>query len=306
MTAGAAPRPVLVTGASTGIGHCITLRLARQGHRVFAGARKPGDLQALGAIENVVPLELDVTQPAQIEGAIAQVQAAGGGLWGLVNNAGVGGLGPLHTWHDDELQALFDTNVMGPLRLSSACLDLLLAAGGRIVHIGSQGGSITSAGFGPYTATKHALEALAQCQREELAPHGVSVSIVQPGGVATAIGANGRAGTQARLRRALPPFQADALAALAQMDQPAAYRADELESATNRSLSPPEAVARAVEHALFAPVPRARYLVGTRWEGDRVLRNLTERLLDANLGDALRYSRDELVALLDERLAARR
>lgn len=303
--AAAAPRAVLVTGASTGIGHCITLRLARQGHRVFAGARKASDLHALGEIENVLPLELDVTQPDQIERAIGQVQAAGGGLWGLVNNAGIGGLGPMHTWADDELRALFDTNVMGPLRLSRACLDLLLAAGGRIVHIGSQGGSITSAGFGPYTATKHALEALAQCQREELAPHGVLVSIVQPGGVATAIGANGRAGTQARLRRALPPFRADAVEALAQMDRPTAYRAEGAESAANRRLSPPDAVAEAVEHALFAAVPRARYLVGTRWEGERVLRNLTERLLDANQGEAMGYSRDELVALLDAGLAAR-
>lgn len=308
MSAGFTPRRILVTGASSGIGRCVALRLAAQGHTVYAGARQAQDLAALAAVPGVHALALDVCRPDDVAAA-AQRIAKAGGLYGLVNNAGIGGLGPLHSWTDAELLQLFDTNVFGPQRTSRTLLPLLLAARGRIVHIGSQGGSISSRWFGPYTMSKHALEAFALCQREELAPHGVAVSIVQPGGVVSEIGAKGAAGTRLRFERAATdtalPFVNQAQAVLAQFAQPAAYRADEPESAHNRKLSPPEAVAAAVEDALFAPQPRLRYLVGTRWEGDRVLHTLVQRLLDANDSPNMHYTRDELVALLDVQLAGR-
>lgn len=229
-----------------------------------------------------------------------------GTVHGLVNNAGIGGLGWLHTFSDEEFLQILDTNVMGPQRLSRALLPQLLASRGRIVHISSMGGSITSRWYGPYTASKHALEAFAQCQRLELAPHGVEVSIVQPGGVATGIGERSAAGMRARLQRAEPPFRAEAQAFVAGMDRPATgFDERQPESAANRRLSPPEAVAEAVAHALFAPTPRARYLVGSRWEGQRVIDNLITRLLDANEGPSMGYSRDELLALVDAALAQR-
>ena len=300
-----AARTVLVTGASSGIGRCVVTRLAQQGHRVFAGARKAQDLAALGAIDRVTALELDVSDPAQIAAAVQRVQAAGYGLDGLVNNAGVGGLGPLHTWTDGEMLQLFDTNVFGPQRMCRAFGDLLLARRGRVVHIGSQGGSITSRWFGPYTMSKHALEAMAQSQREELAPHGVGVSIVQPGAVATTISDTGAPGTRARFERAMPPFDIEAVAVLRGMAQPTAHRADEPESASNRVHATPETVAVAVEHALFSAAPRARYLVGSRWEGMRVVDALLTKLLDANEGTNMQLSRAELVALLQTRFDAR-
>ncbi len=297
---------IVVTGAGSGIGRCVAERLAQQGHHVLACARQPADLQALGAIAGIEPVALDVGRPEQVQALASRLPA----LHGLVNNAGIGGLGWLHTFSDDEFLQILDTNVMGPQRLSRALLPLLLASRGRIVHIGSMGGSITSPWYGPYTASKHALEALAQCQRLELAPHGVAVSIVQPGGVDTGIGARGEAGWRARLQRAQPPFLAEAQAVLAGLDAgrdtPAAgFDASRPESAHNRRLSPPAAVAEAVEHALLAPTPRARYLVGSRWEGQRVIDNLLDRLLDANEGPGMGYSRDELVAQLDAALAQR-
>ena len=123
--------------------------------------------------------------------------------------------------------------------------------------------------------SKHALEAFALCQREELALHGVAVSIVQPGGVMSQIGAKGAAGTRLRFERAAAgtrlPFVNAAQAVLAQ----------------------------------FAPQPRLRYLVGTRREGNRVLHTLVQRLLDANDSPNMHCTRDALVALLDTPLAAR-
>lgn len=83
------PKAVLVTGASTGIGRKITERLAADGHFVYATARKPEDLKALGALKNVQPVRLDVTQPAEIAAALETITRAGRGLYGLVNNAGV-------------------------------------------------------------------------------------------------------------------------------------------------------------------------------------------------------------------------
>jgi NAD(P)-dependent dehydrogenase (short-subunit alcohol dehydrogenase family) len=293
---------IVVTGAGSGIGRCVAERLAAQGHHVLACARQPADLEALGAIAGIEPVALDVGKPEQVQQLAERFKT----VHGLVNNAGIGGLGWLHTFSDEEFLQILDTNVMGPQRLSRALLPQLLASRGRIVHISSMGGSITSRWYGPYTASKHALEAFAQCQRLELAPHGVEVSIVQPGGVATGIGERGAAGLRARLQRAEPPFRAEAQAVLAGMDMPATgYDESQPESASNRRLSPPEAVAEAVEHALFAPVPRARYLVGSRWEGQRVVDNLITRLLDANEGPSMGYTRDELLALVDAALVQR-
>jgi len=160
------------------------------------------------------------------------------------------------------------------------------------------GGSITSPLMGPYTMSKHALEAYAECLRQELAPHGVAVAIVQPGAVATDIGANGQAGNLARLEATPPPFDGLARAAAASLRAPAVpHDLGQPESAANRVHAPPEAVARVVLEALQAPTPQARYLVGTRWESDRVVDALITRLIDA--------ARAPSQALDDEALLAR-
>jgi NAD(P)-dependent dehydrogenase (short-subunit alcohol dehydrogenase family) len=300
------PRPILVTGASTGIGNHLTHRLAELGHTVFATARKPADLESLAAIPGVEPVAMDVRRLDDVRRAVAQVEARGAGLYGLVNNAGLGGIGPLATWSEEELLEIFDVNALAPIRLTRAFLPLLLRAGGRVVNIGSQGGSISMRFFGPYTMTKHALEAFTVALAQELGPYGVGVSIVQPGGVRSAIGENALAGTMGRFRRAAPPFVEEAEAVLASFEQePPTDAADQPEEATNRKPSSPEIVAEAVLDALFAENPRARYLVGTTWEGSRVIEALLERLLDANECPALGHSLEELVAMLESRAAER-
>lgn len=272
--------PVLVTGAGSGIGLAIVQALLQGGHTVLAGARRPAHLHMLRDL-GATALALDVRDPAQVLQAAAAVDKAGQGLQGLVHNAGVGGIGPLPSWSDGDVHDLFDTNLFGPHRLTRALLPALLRAKGRVVCIGSQGGSITAPVMGPYTMSKHALEAYAACLRQELKPHGVAVSIVQPGAVATDIGDNGRAGNIARLQAAPPPFDEAAGAALKGLLAPTPPRADQPESAANRRHAAPAAVAAVVMQALFDADPKARYLVGTRWEGDRVIGALTERLLDA-------------------------
>lgn len=291
--------PVLVTGAGSGIGLAIVKALLQAGQAVFAGARRAAHLRLLEDL-GATALTLDVCDPAQVQQAAAAVDEAGRGLLGLVHNAGFGGIGLLPSWSDGDLRDLFDTNVFGPHRLTRALLPALLAAKGRVVCIGSQGGSITSPFMGPYTMSKHALEAYAACLRQELGPHGVAVSIVQPGAVATDIGDNGRTANIARLQSTPSPFDEAAAAALKGLLQPTPPRPEEPESASNRRPAPPQKVAEVVMRALFDASPQARYLVGTRWEGDRVIAGLSERLLDAALSPSHQWDEATFLAHCQE------
>jgi NAD(P)-dependent dehydrogenase (short-subunit alcohol dehydrogenase family) len=316
-------RSVLVTGASSGIGNSTVKYLAERGSRVYATVRNKAAAAKLREIPNVVPLLLDVTKPDEIADAVRTVTNAGHGLHGLVNNAGLGELGMVSTWTDEELFHMFDVNVFGPFRMTNAFLPLLVASKGRVVNIGSQGGMLSKDYYGPYTMTKHALESYTETLRVELEPYGVLASIVQPGGVATNIGAASQAGTIARFQRAQPPFREEAEQILGFLTAPApgpsagaqapsapeemaaASEAAEAESESNRKPSSPVIVAEAVYDALFSPTPKLRYLVGTKWEGDRVINALIAKLLDENDNPKHDYSREQLVALLDRHIAER-
>lgn len=299
----------LVTGAGSGIGLAVVKDLAASGAQVWAGARRQEDLQHLGSMPGVHPLELDVCRAEHADAAFAAIQAAGStGLHGVVHSAGIGEIGHLAAWNDADVLRLFETNVFGLMRLDRALLPLLLAARGRIVIIGSMGGQITQPMYGPYTMTKHALEAYAECLSQELAPHGVTVSIVQPGAVATRIGASALPANQRRLAATPAPFDVEAQAVLRALREQAGARAHDPalpESASNRRAASPEAVAAVVRQALDDAAPEARYLVGTRWEGERVLQALSERLLDAAANPAQGLDRDALVAWIDAALLRR-
>ena len=297
-------KTILVTGASSGIGLDISRSLAEKGHQVYATARHDSDLTHLAQIENIHPLNLDVTHADQIKSAVRSIREAGLGLDGLVNHAGLGGLGACHSWNESEIQELFNVNTLGPWRMSNAVLPLLLESRGRIVNIGSQGGMITQKYFGPYTMTKHALEAYTEAMRDELQSHGIQVSIVQPGGIVSSIGPNALPGILNRLRRAKPPFKAEAEELLKQFQEaPEKPSNDEPESASHRKPSDPAIVSEAVHHALFSTKPRDSYLVGTKWEGDRVINALFRKILAANESPLHGYTRDELIILLDKHLS---
>src|SRR5678816_4433901 len=111
------PKAVLVTGASTGIGHEITKRLASAGYFVYAGARKDADLAALNAIKNVQAIRLDVTKQEDIDAAVATVTKAGRGLYGLVNNAGVASPGLMADASMQEIDLQIQVNLYGPVRM---------------------------------------------------------------------------------------------------------------------------------------------------------------------------------------------
>jgi len=188
------PSTVLVTGATTGIGRETALHLARLGHRVFATGRKADVLAEVQAEAGDLPLEtflLDVNDHASIDAAVAEVdkRTDGAGLDVLVNNAGYGNMAPMELITDEDLRAMFETNVFGLVRLCQRFLPSMRARGsGKIVNVSSVVGKVVFPLQGIYCATKHAVEALTDSLRMEVASFGVHVTLVEPGAIATEFG----------------------------------------------------------------------------------------------------------------------
>ncbi|HEX8754379.1 MAG TPA: SDR family oxidoreductase [Solirubrobacterales bacterium] len=245
----------LVTGASTGIGRATVERLDRAGWRVFAGVRREEDAQALRAArsERLVPLILDVTDPGQIAAAAERVAAAGGGLDGLVNNAGVAVPSPLETIPVDDFRRQIEVNLTGQVAVTQALLPAIRASRGRVVFISSIGGRIAFPLTGAYHAAKFGIEAVGDVFRQELRPWGLRVSIVEPGSIDTPIWDRGER-TSDEIGERAPHREALYGRAIER------YR-DVVRQTAERGI-PPEKVARVIEHALSSSRPRSRYLVG--------------------------------------------
>lgn len=268
-------RAVVVTGASTGIGQACALRLDRMGFAVFAGVRKEADAEALRAkaSDRLTPVSLDVTRPQDIEQAEGLVARAIGdeGMAGLVNNAGIAVGGPLEFLPLDALRHLLDVNLVGQVAVTQAFLPLLRRGSGRIVNIGSLSGVMALPFIGAYSASKFALEAVTDALRVELRPWGIHVSIVEAGGIETPIW-NKSLATADEMMVTLPPqgraWYGTVLAGLR-------------ERLGRRRGLPADHVARVVVHALTAPRPKTRYVVG-RGARSKILvwRLLPDRLRD--------------------------
>lgn len=248
---------VVITGASTGIGRATALHLDSLGFRVFAGVR-PEDAEKLktDASERLVPLMIDITDAAAVRSAAVTVaeRVGDGGLAGLVNNAGIAVAAPLEFVPIDEFRKQIEVNLIGQVAVTQAFIPLLRKGRGRVVNVGSIGGKVALPLLGPYAASKFALEGLTDSLRRELMPWGISVSILEPGGVATPIWDRSVAAGQAIID-GMPPeamtLYGDRIGAI----QKAAVQ-------IARDGMPPEEVARTIEHALTARKPKTRYLIG--------------------------------------------
>jgi NAD(P)-dependent dehydrogenase (short-subunit alcohol dehydrogenase family) len=241
---------VLTTGANSGIGLATVVEVARRGFRSIGSVRSEAKAEAVDAaaaqagvgIETVLLDVNDADQCADVLGDLV--------LHGLVNNAGYGLTGAIEDVGDDEARALFDTMVHAPMRLARLALPAMRAAGGgRIVNVSSVAGLASAPFAGHYTGAKHALEALSDALRMEVAGDGVKVVLIEPGGFRTGIweeferdvARRGEAGTRYgdAYRRSL---QAQRLA--------------------EPIMGSPEGCARVIAGALSSSMPRNRYLVG--------------------------------------------
>jgi NAD(P)-dependent dehydrogenase (short-subunit alcohol dehydrogenase family) len=181
---------ILVTGASSGFGKLIVSELLKAGHTVVGTVRDPEgrNKEAADLLRDwgADIADIDVTKDASVEEGVATVSEKLGGIDVLVNNAGVGVHGLQENFSADDLQRVFDVNVFGPQRLMRAVLPEMRARGeGLILNVTSLLGRITLPFYGPYNATKWALEAMSENYRAELSQFGVDVAVVEPGGFPT-------------------------------------------------------------------------------------------------------------------------
>jgi NAD(P)-dependent dehydrogenase (short-subunit alcohol dehydrogenase family) len=262
-------RTVLVTGASTGIGNSCAHRLAAAGWRVFGSVRRQEDADRLlrESDGRITPLLFDVGDMDAIAAAGRRLEEECGarGLQGLVNNAGIAIAGPLEFLPIDELRRQLEVNVTGQVAVTQAMLPALRRARGRIVFMSSIAGRSALPFTGAYSASKFALEAIADSWRIELRPWGVRVSIVEPGVIVTPIWST--ATRAAEINVARMPMEAETY-----YGRPlAAMRKRMAEGLKGK---PPEAVAEVVEHALTARRPHTRYVVGNDARMRLVLKRL--------------------------------
>ncbi|MCX7168174.1 MAG: oxidoreductase [Rhodocyclales bacterium] len=172
----------LITGCSTGFGRELARAMLRRGNSVVVTARNPATLDEFASHAAALVAALDVTVPQQIAEVVRQAEARFGRIDVLVNNAGYGYLSALEEGEDDEVRAMFETNVFGLANMTRAVLPGMRARHhGHIVNISSMGGLIGFPGIGYYNATKFAVEGLSEALAKETAPLGIKVTVVEPG-----------------------------------------------------------------------------------------------------------------------------
>ena len=250
---------VVITGASTGIGRASALYLDRLGYRVFAGVRKQADAESLAdeGSDRLTPITIDVTEQRSIASAREEVEQAVGkdGLVGLINNAGVGGGGPIETTPLEEYRDVLEVNLIGQIAVTQIFLPLIRRAKGTVVFISSIGGRVASPFMSPYNSSKFGIEALGESLRHELKPWEIDVVIVEPGSIDTEIWGKG----QDAIRDRVSKMPADARRLYGRQ---LSRFGEGIRETASRGISP-DKVAEVVHRAISSDNPRHRYLVGT-------------------------------------------
>ncbi len=293
-------KAVLITGASTGIGRLTAEHLAGNGYFVYAGARKASDIEALNKIDNILAVRLDVTVPEEIDAAVKLIESQGRGLWGIVNNAGVSIHDPLIEADISDLKFLFDVNVYGVFRISKAFAPMVIESKGRIVNMSSIGGILSGGihGMGMYVMSKHAIEAYTDQLAWEMAELGVKVSAIEPGNYHSEIG-------MSRCKRMISGNDAREYKYFSEFMLELREDCEQYVAEGSGSSAPPAtAVAEAVQHALFAENPKEHYLVvDNPFEAMITIGKAMEELLHLNHDQEYSYTREQLIAMMDDEWA---
>ena len=272
-------RTVLVTGCSSGIGRATAILLARSGFHVYAGVRRQEQVRDLTDPyrSNLTAVELDVTKDDHVARVVEFIdQESPSGLYGLVNNAGVGLPAAVELSQLDEVRQVFEVNSVAPLRMIQQCLPLLRKTQGRVINMSSLNGMMALPMVGAYSASKFALEALSDTLRVELRPWQVSVSLIRPGQVRTSIFDKART----QLEESTSNIPEDLKAGYGKMYA----RAGSFNELGAKAMTSPEQVARVVLKALNAKRPRTHYTVGMDAHGMNYARWLApQRVVDRAL-----------------------
>ncbi len=241
---------ILITGASSGIGFDAAQRLARQGHKVYAAARRVERMEPLQS-DGVTVLKMDVTESESMAAGVQKVLEAEGRIDVLVNNAGYGYFGAVENVTMEEARRQVEVNVFGLAELSRMVLPVMRKQkSGRIVNISSIAGKMVMPFGAWYHVSKYSVEALSDALRMEMKPFGVDVVLIEPGGIKTDWGII-------------------AAKHLAESSKGTAYEEDALREAelmhkgySGNYLSAPSVVTSAISRAVNSRRPRARYRIG--------------------------------------------
>lgn len=240
---------VLITGASSGIGSATAKELAKEGFIVYAVARRVERMEDLKS-NGIRPICLDLTNEESMVNCVETILKEEGRIDILVNNAGYGSYGAIEDVPMEEARRQFDVNVFGMARLIQLVTPSMRENHyGKIVNISSMGGKIWTKFGGWYHATKFAVEGLSDCLRIELAPFGIDVIVVEPGGIKTdwgVIAANNLKKTS----------EGGAYAALANK------AAEGMIKSYSGNLTKPEKIANTIKKAVITKRPKTRYLTG--------------------------------------------
>ena len=272
-------RSVLISGCSSGIGHCVAHGLHRQGFHVVASARKPEDVARLTE-EGLDAVRIDLDDPASIgEGYRQALELSGGRLYGLFNNGAYGLPGAVEDLSWEALEAQLRTNLLGWHELTRLAIPSMRQQGeGRIIHNSSVLGLVAMPYRGAYICSKFALEGLSDTLRLELHGTGIHVSLIEPGPIRSRFRDNAFAKYRQYIDKTNSPHRAN---------YEAMERRLKKEGDAAPFTLPPEAVLKRVLHALNSKRPRPRYAVTVPTYAFAFLRRvLSTRQLDSLLRKA--------------------
>lgn len=262
------------------MGAAAARELARQGFHVLAGVRCDRDADAIRST-GIEPAILDITKSEQVEALAARVAADPRTLHALVNNAGIQVNGPVEALPMAQWRWVFEVNLFGHIAVTQALLPALLRSKGRVINISSVGGKVAMPTYGAYAGAKFALEAVSDSLRREVAPLGVQVVVIEPGGVRTEMAARGIA-TANHLAAQMTPEQDERYGSMTQAINTL------MASGTASGLTA-DAAARVIAKAVTTRRPRTRYTIGRdAARVTRLARMLSDRTLDRVLAANLR------------------
>jgi NAD(P)-dependent dehydrogenase (short-subunit alcohol dehydrogenase family) len=265
------PKVWLVTGSSRGLGRALAEAVVASGDRLVATARDPGMLRDLvaGHEDQVLTVELDVTDPDQARAAVARASDVFGRLDVVVNNAGYANVCPIEDFPEEDMRAQVETNLWGVVHVTRAALPLLRAQGaGHVIQVSSIGGRITGPGLAPYQMAKWAVEGFSGALRKEVAPFGVRVTVVEPGGIRT-----DWAGSSMTIHKVRPEYDASVGVSARRMEA----------SGPDSSLGDPAKMARVILQIAGVPDPPEQLVLGS----DALL--LARRADEARLAELVRW-----------------
>jgi NAD(P)-dependent dehydrogenase (short-subunit alcohol dehydrogenase family) len=282
-----------LTGSSRGLGREIAAAVLAAGHRLVATARQPASLADLAERygDRILPVALDVTDPAAARAAVAAGVAAFGRIDVVVNNAGYANLAAVEDIALDDFREQIETNLLGVVSVTKAALPVLRAqGGGRVIQVSSVGGRLATAGLSAYQAAKWAVGGFSEVLAKEVAPLGIKVTVLEPGGMRT-----DWAGSSMRVTPISEPYE-QTVGAMARLHEGIGSGA---------ALGDPAKVARVVLEVAAMDEPPLRLILGSeayayataaaeaRAESDAAWRHLT---VSTDRDDATPAERDPLAA----------